>query len=84
MTDPSPDAVAKEQLSSFVGRIERVNEQRDATANDLKEIYAEARSNGFDVKVLKRVISIRRMNPDDRAEMDALLDLYLSALGMQS
>ena len=77
-----PASVAKDQLKSIVERIERLEEEKKALADDIKEVYAEAKGNGFDTKTLRRVISLRRQDKTERAEQEALLDLYLHALGM--
>jgi uncharacterized protein (UPF0335 family) len=82
MSTVSPDAVAGEQIRAFVERIERVQEEIDALNGDKKEIYAEAKGNGFNTKVLKRIVQIRKMDQNERLEEDALLELYLTALGM--
>lgn len=68
-------------LKSIVERIERINVDKDTVMADLKEVFAEAKGNGFDVKVLRRVIRLRKMDKTKRQEEDAILDLYLSALG---
>ncbi len=70
------------RLRSFIERVERLEEEISGLNDDKKEVYAEAKGQGFDVKTLKKVIALRRKDPDDRAEEDALLDTYLSALGM--
>ncbi|WP_375274470.1 DUF2312 domain-containing protein [Methylorubrum thiocyanatum] len=74
--------VAADQLKSIIARLERLLEEVDALKGDIKEVYAEAGSNGFDVKTLRRIIAIRRKDHDERQEEEALLDTYLSALGM--
>ncbi|MCG8440774.1 MAG: DUF2312 domain-containing protein [Caulobacterales bacterium] len=74
-------AAAREQLKSFVQRVERLEEEKASLMADIKEVYAEAKSTGFDVKILRKVVSLRKMDRNDRAEQDAILDLYLSALG---
>lgn len=84
MTTVNPDEVAKEQLAAFVDRIERLEEELRGINEDKKEVYAEAKGNGFDVKVLKKVIAIRRIDASERAEQEAILDLYLQALGMRT
>lgn len=84
MTMSSADTVAADQLRAFVERIERVQEEIDALNGDKKEIYAEAKSNGFDTKVLKRIVQTRRMDQTERLEQDALYELYMSALGMSA
>jgi uncharacterized protein (UPF0335 family) len=76
------DSVAQDQLRAFVERIERMEEEKRAIADDIKEIYAEAKGNGFDTKVLRQVIRIRRQDRAERLEQEAILDLYLAALGM--
>jgi uncharacterized protein (UPF0335 family) len=74
--------VAREQLKSIVERIERLEEEKQALADDIKEVYAEAKANGFDTKVLRKVIAIRKKDRHEREEEEAILDLYLNALGM--
>jgi uncharacterized protein (UPF0335 family) len=76
------DSVAQDQLRAFVERIERMEEEKKAIADDIKEIYAEAKGNGFDTKVLRQVIRIRKQDKSERLEQEAILDLYLAALGM--
>jgi uncharacterized protein (UPF0335 family) len=84
MSTVNPDEVAKEQLTAFVERIERLEEEKKGISDDIKEVYAEAKGNGFDVKVLRKVISVRKQDASERAEQEAILDLYLQALGMQN
>ncbi|MFC4349313.1 DUF2312 domain-containing protein [Kordiimonas lipolytica] len=72
--------VAGEQLRSFVERIERLEEEKKGIAEDIKEIYASAKSVGFDVKILRQVIRVRKMDQADRQEQEALLDVYLHAI----
>lgn len=74
-------SAAREQLKSFVQRIERLEEEKANIGADLKEVYAEAKTMGYDTKVLRKVISLRKMDRNDRAEQEALLDLYLGAIG---
>jgi uncharacterized protein (UPF0335 family) len=78
----SASDVAKDQLLSIIERIERLEEEKKGIADDIKEVFAEAKGNGFDTKVLRKVISIRRQDAAEREEQDAILELYLSALGM--
>ncbi|WP_298958414.1 GapR family DNA-binding domain-containing protein [uncultured Roseibium sp.] len=80
MSDPG--GVAADQLCAFVERIERVEEEKKALNDDLKDIYAEVKSAGFDKQILKRVVSWRRKEPHKREEEDAVFDLYVHALGM--
>jgi uncharacterized protein (UPF0335 family) len=74
--------IAGERLRSLIERIERLEEEKKSLANDIKDIYAEAKSAGFDVKVLRKLITLRRMEAQERAEMDEILTLYMHALGM--
>lgn len=71
---------AQGHLKSFVDRLERLEEDKAAVTADMKEVYAEAKAMGFDTKILRKVISLRKMDQNDRAEQDALLELYLAAL----
>ena len=73
---------AKDQLRAFVTRIERLEEEKAALSADLREVYAEAKGNGFDVKALKSVIRIRKQDENKRREAEAVLSTYLHALGM--
>jgi len=82
MTEETVAGIAAGQLKSFVERLERVNAERDELADDLRDIYAEAKANGFDVKVLRHVIKVRAQDADKRSEFETLADLYLAALGM--
>ena len=74
---------AKEHLRSFVERIERLEEEKKALADDIREVYSEAKGTGFDTKVMRQVIRLRKMESADRQEQEAMLDLYLGALGMR-
>jgi uncharacterized protein (UPF0335 family) len=73
---------AQGQLRSFVERIERLEEEKKAIAADIKEVYGEAKATGFDVKIMRKVVSLRKKDAAERQEEEAILDLYLSALGM--
>ena len=73
---------AKDQLKAFVERIERLEEEKKALADDIKDVYAEAKGNGFDAKVIRKVVSIRKQDRDKLREEEEILDLYLAALGM--
>jgi uncharacterized protein (UPF0335 family) len=72
---------AQSQLKTIIERIERLEEDKAAVAADLKEVYAEAKGNGFDTKTLRKVVRIRKQDRAKRQEEEALLDLYLSAIG---
>ena len=74
--------VARDQLRAFIERIERMEEEKKAISDDIKEIYAEAKGMGYDTKVLRQVVRIRKQDQHERAEQEAILDLYLHALGM--
>jgi uncharacterized protein (UPF0335 family) len=69
-------------LRAFIERIERLEEEKKALAGDIKDVYGEAKANGFDVKVMRKILSIRRQDRDKRVEEETILDLYLAALGM--
>lgn len=73
---------AKDHLKAFVERVERISEEIKALNDDKRDIYAEAKANGFDVKALKEVIKLRAMDVDERKEHEAILETYLQALGM--
>lgn len=73
---------AKDQLKSIVERVERLEEEKAALSGDIKEVYAEAKGHGFDNKIVRQVVRLRKMDATEREERDALLDLYMSALGM--
>jgi uncharacterized protein (UPF0335 family) len=72
------------QLKSLTERIERLEEEKTALASDIREVYADAKGHGFDTKVMRQVLRMRRLDKDERREQEAVLDLYLSALGMRS
>ncbi len=74
--------VAGKRLRSFLERIERLEEEKTGLAEDMKEIYAEAKGVGFDVKTMRRILKLRKMEPEKRREQDELLQLYMSAIGM--
>jgi len=74
--------VAHDQLRSVVERLERLDEEKAAIANDIKEVFAEAKGNGFDTKTLRKVLRLRKQDKAERQEEQALLDVYLHALGM--
>ena len=75
-------SVARDQLRSIIERIERLEEEKKAMADDIKDVYAEAKANGFDVKALRRIVSIRKQDQNERMEQEAVLDTYMAALGM--
>ena len=86
MADDSPNidtlgATAQGKLKSLVERIERLEEDRAAVASDLKEVYAEAKGEGFDTKILRKVVRLRKADTAKRQEEEALIELYISAIG---
>lgn len=81
MSTVNPDEIAKDQLTAFVERIERLEEEKKGISDDIKEVYAEAKGTGYDVKVLRKVVALRKRDLDERKEEEAILDLYLQAVG---
>lgn len=80
--DVSTTSVAADQLRSIIERVERLEEEKKEVAEQIKEVMAEAKANGFDTKTLRKVISLRKKALEERQEEEAMLDLYLHALGM--
>lgn len=76
------DSVDGGQLRAFIERVERMSEEADAIKKDIAEIYAEAKGHGYDTKIMRRVVRLRKQDANERLEQEALLDLYMSALGM--
>jgi uncharacterized protein (UPF0335 family) len=76
-------AFAKEQLKSFIERIERLEEERAALSADIREVYSEAKGTGFDVKIMRQVVRMRKLDKADFQEQEAILDLYLTAMDMR-
>jgi uncharacterized protein (UPF0335 family) len=73
---------AKDHLKAFVERIERLEEEKKAIADDIRDVYAEAKGTGFDVKALRTIIRMRKQDADERREQETILETYLHALGM--
>ena len=73
---------AKDQLKAFVERVERLEEEKKALSDDIRDVYAEAKGNGFDVKALRSVVRLRKQDVEERKEQEAILETYLQALGM--
>jgi uncharacterized protein (UPF0335 family) len=73
--------IAAEALRQFVDRIERLEEEKKALADDIKDVYGQAKSQGFDVKILRKIISLRKKDRQEREEEDQILELYMAALG---
>lgn len=74
--------IAGDRLKSFIERVERLEKERRALSADIREVFAEAKGAGFDIKIMRMVIRLRRMDEDDLAEQEALFDIYKRALGM--
>jgi uncharacterized protein (UPF0335 family) len=74
--------VSNEQLRLFMERIERLEEEKKGIADDIRDVFSEAKSQGYDTKIMRQILRLRKMEPHDRAEMEALLDVYKSALGL--
>lgn len=82
MTDTATTQVSRDQLRSIVERIEYLEKNKREIADEIKEVYGEAKGNGFDVKALRQIVRLRKQDPEQREEQEAMLDLYLHALGM--
>ena len=82
MADNVKTTFAHGQLRQIVERIERLEEEKKTIAGDIKEVYAEAKGNGFDTKILRKVISLRKKDASERQEEESMIDVYLAALGM--
>lgn len=76
-------AFAKDQLKSVVERIERLEAEKDALTADIREVYSEAKGNGFDTKIIRQIVRLRKLDRADRQEQESILDLYMAALGMK-
>jgi uncharacterized protein (UPF0335 family) len=81
-TSTTKGGISHGQLKSIVTRIEKLEEEKATIAADIKEVYAEAKANGFDTKILRKIVALRRKAAAERAEEEALLDTYMAALGM--
>jgi uncharacterized protein (UPF0335 family) len=81
MDDINPSTAG--QLKSIIERIENLEEEKRQIAADIKDVYGEAKANGFDVKALRKIVSLRRKEADERREEEAILEVYLRALGME-
>lgn len=76
--------VGKEQLKAFVERIERLEEEKKTISDDIRDVYAESKSNGFDTKALRTIIKMRKQDTNERMEQEAIVDTYMHALGMEA
>lgn len=82
MSEPSATTFAKDQLKAFVERVERLEEEKKSLADDIRDVFAEAKGNGFDVAALKTIIKMRKLDAAERQKQEAILETYLLALGM--
>ena len=73
---------ADDRLRLLIERIERLETEKQDIADDVKDVYLEAKAVGYDPKIMRQIVRLRKMNPDDRAEMEAILDVYKKALGL--
>jgi uncharacterized protein (UPF0335 family) len=80
--EPPATRFAKDQLKAIVERVEKLEEEKKAIADDIKDVFAEAKANGFDVKALRAIIRMRKQDADERQEHEAILETYMLALGM--
>ena len=80
--DIAESGVAAEELKQFVERIERLEEEKKAIADDIKDVYAELKGRGFDVKAVRSILRLRKQDHSERQEEEAILELYMNALGM--
>jgi len=76
------ESVAADQLKAFIERIERLEEEKASISADIKDVYAEAKGNGFDTKILRKIIALRKQDYAERQEAEAILEMYMQALGM--
>ena len=82
VTEEAAHRFAKDQLKSIIERIERLEEEKKAISDDIKDVYGEAKGNGFDVKALRTIIRLRKQDADERQEQETILETYMQALGM--
>jgi len=80
--DESATRFAKDQLKAIIERIERLEEEKKAISDDIRDVYAEAKGNGYDVKALRTIVRMRKQDANERAEQETILETYLQALGM--
>ena len=75
-------AATDDRLRLLIERVERLEEEKKGIADDIKDVYAEAKAVGYDARIMRQIVRLRKMKPDDRAEMETILDLYKAALGL--
>ena len=78
------NSIAAGELKAYIERIERLEEEKAALAGDLRDVYTEAKANGFDTKIMRKIVSLRKKDHAERKEEEALMELYLEALGMDA
>lgn len=81
-TEDAPQKFAKDQLKAVIERIERLEQEKKTISDDIRDVYGEAKGNGFDVKALRTVVKLRKMDANERAEQETILETYLQAVGM--
>ena len=74
---------ADDRMRLLIERVERLEEEKKGIQDDIKDVYAEAKATGYDAKIMKQIVRIRKMKPDDRREMEAILQTYMAALGIE-
>jgi uncharacterized protein (UPF0335 family) len=86
MSEPQAghNSISKDQLKAIVERVERLNEEKKTISDDIADVFTEAKGNGFDVKVLRTLVRMRKQDANERAEQASILDLYMHALGMEA
>jgi uncharacterized protein (UPF0335 family) len=82
VTEEPATKFAKDQLKAIIERIERLEEEKKTISDDIRDVYAEAKGNGFDVKALRAIVRIRKQDANERAEQETILETYMQALGM--
>ena len=82
VNNPATHSFAKDQLKAIIERIERLEEEKKTISDDIKDVYGEAKGNGYDVKALRTIIRMRKQDANERAEQETILETYLQALGM--
>lgn len=81
-TESSATKLAKDQIKAIVERVERLEEEKKGISDDIRDVYAEAKGNGYDVKALRTIVQLRKQDPNARAEAETILETYMQALGM--
>ncbi len=81
--DKTETNVAADQLRLFIERVERLEEEKKGMSDDIRDVYAEAKAMGYDPKIMRQIVRLRKMEPHDRQEMQAILETYMSALGLE-